>query len=302
MNKIKDYLMFIKENNMKSKFKQNVSLSLLTTIKVGGNVPIVVDVENEAELIGLVNYALKTKINYRVIGNGSNLIFRDSGYKGIIFRLKGRIFKKIEATDKGVIAGASVSSKRLVDFCTSHSVGGFEFLAGIPGTVGGMILTNAGAFSKSISNILCNVRLLFPNGKICWCNSAEFEFGYRSAKGFPKCGVIIQALFKKRKAKIHNIRKKVKNAILKRNKNQPKGRSAGSIFKNPEGFKSWELIDTLGMRGISVSGACVSNVHSNWIINKNNASSKDIKMLVKRIQKKTFEKFGIKLKTEVEFI
>jgi len=249
-------------------------------------------------LIKLINYLKINKIEYKVIGNGSNLIFTKD-YEGVLIKLD--CFNKIEILDNSIILGAGLNLMSTSLNLSMESITNFEFLTGIPGTIGGSIIQNAGAFNKSISDILIRVWVL-SNGEIKILENKDLEFSYRSSKLKNSDLIILKAEFKKEKGNIEEILSKIKEYRNIRNNTQPKEASAGSVFKNPEGKSAGALIDKLGLKGKMVGDSMVSNIHANFIINKGASTGEDILTLINLIKDEVYKNYGIKLELEQEII
>jgi UDP-N-acetylenolpyruvoylglucosamine reductase len=302
MKKINVFLKSIKDERLLRHVRPGYLLSRLTTMGVGGPCDALVQVQNEDELGKIVSAAQHSGLAYKVIGSGSNIVFRDAGFRGIILSLKGEVFGTVQPHDGGLLCGASATPGRIIDYCISHGLGGLEFLSGIPGTLGGMIRTNAGAFSRDIGMCVQQVQVFIRPGHIKWLGRKDLSFSYRSIKGFPDKGIILRAVLGSEKRSSSLVRKEAGEFLEKRKKAQPRGRSSGSIFRNPAGRKAWEVIDKLGMRGYCSGNAGISSLHANWILNKGGATARDIRRIISLVQRKAMHYLKIKLQTEVEIL
>ncbi len=280
----------------------NVPLNEYTTYRVGGIGMALVIVDDQDCLIKLVRYLEEQKIQWKILGNGSNLIFQDGFYDGVLIRLNHLNQIKIDGTEIFVEAGYPLPKLALK--AAKASLTGLEFAAGIPGTVGGALFMNAGAYKSDMGYIVKEVTFLDENLELRTFTNQECDFHYRTSyfKKNPKCICL--------SAKI-NLRHGMKEAILAVMEDRRKRRvesqpleypSAGSVFRNPEGDYAGRLIESLGYKGKMYGGAMVSEKHANFIINKNHATANDIIGLIYDIQKRVKKEYGIDLKLEQEIV
>ena len=280
----------------------NVPLNEYTTYRVGGIGMALVIVDDQDCLIKLVRYLEGQKIQWKILGNGSNLIFQDGFYDGVLIRLNHLNQIKIDGTEIFVEAGYPLPKLALK--AAKASLTGLEFAAGIPGTVGGALFMNAGAYKSDMGYIVKEVTFLDENLELRTFTNQECDFHYRTSyfKKNPKCICL--------SAKI-NLRHGMKEAILAVMEDRRKRRvesqpleypSAGSVFRNPEGDYAGRLIESLGYKGKMYGGAMVSEKHANFIINKNHATANDIIGLICDIQKRVKKEYGIDLKLEQEIV
>lgn len=292
---------FIKDNEI-GKYLEKQKLSEYTTYKVGGIASLVVYPKNENKLIELLKYIHKNNINYKILGNGSNTIFSSKPFKGIIIKLDE--FDSIEIVDNKITVGAGYNLMKLSALATRKSLSGLEFASGIPGTVGGAIYMNAGAYKSDMGFITQNVRILTPDFKIITMTNKEMDFHYRDSylqhhKEYICLGAVLKLKHGKRSeiSEINNERKK------RRLESQPlEYPSAGSVFRNPEGMFAGKMIEDIGLKGLTKGGAQISNKHANFIINKGGARAEDIKALIELVQTTVYDNYGINLKVEQEFV
>ncbi|KAA0446218.1 MAG: UDP-N-acetylmuramate dehydrogenase [Candidatus Thioglobus sp.] len=233
-----------------------------------------------------------------MLGLGSNLLVRDSGFAGTAIKLTK--FNKLQFQDGIMSAGAGVTLAKLARFCQEKGLKGAEFLSAIPGSVGGALAMNAGAFDAEIWSFVKSVSTINTAGEVFIRDKSAFEIGYRSVKAHTKNEFFIKAdLYFAN----NNAKQNIKDLLKKRNNSQPIGlANCGSVFKNPKGSYAAELIEKSGLKGFCIGGACVSDKHTNFIINQNNASSDDIEKLIKHIQHTVQANFDIELETEVVII
>ena len=281
----------------------NESMSKHTTFGIGGNVDCYIMPKTLEQLKEILQYSNKHKINVFFMGSGSNMLVSDNGYNGIIISLK-KTFKHLKIQDDAtIIAQSGVMLGSMVRKATNKGIKGLESLVGVPGTVGGALYMNAGAYNHEISNYFKYAILLDKSGhkKIYKKNDVNFKYRYSS---FPENEILIEAVFKYSKGNLNKISKNKKIASKKRRESQPlRYRSAGSIFKNPsDRSPAGYLIDKAGLKGLSVGGAEISKKHANFIINKNNATAKDVIKLISIIQKKILTNYNVKLNLEIKLL
>lgn len=285
---------------IKGIIKQNYNLKHLTWFKVGGDADIFFKPEN-ADDLALFLKENDGKMPVTVIGAGSNLIIRDGGIEGIVIKL-GRNFTDIEIVEKGLVAvGAGCLNFNLAKFCQANSIAGFEFLVGIPGTIGGGIAMNAGAYGREFKDIVHSVVALDNLGNTINLNLQDIGFSYRS-NNLPKDLIFTKVFFKIESTSDQaKIKQKMDEINAQRGFTQPiTEKTGGSTFANPPGCKAWELIDKAGMRGARVGEAAMSNLHCNFMINLGDATASDLENLGELIIKKVQETSGMKLKWEIK--
>ena len=266
---------------------------------VGGCARYYAEVDSLYSLNCIVNLAKEHRIKYKVIGNGTNILVSDLGYNGIIIDIKNLndIFFKREQVK--VMAGAKV--EKLIKFALDNKLSGLEALSGIPATVGGAIVMNAGAFGHNISDYITTVETL-NDGKIKVYDKNECKFGYRSSRFLGKKEVVISATFMLDNKEREVISDSIKSYLNLRRSIQPSGRSCGSVFRNPKPFSAGALIEKAGLKGYKVGGAIISEKHANFIITSNKATAKDVYILINTIKEKVKDAFGVELTTEVECV
>ena len=281
---------------------ENADLREYTTYKAGGKALAIVIPDDLNGLITLIKFLREKKVKYKILGNGSNLIFSDKGYNGILIKLDN--FNKLEFNDNYVTVGAGYSLTKLSLRTARRGYTGLEFASGIPGTVGGAIFTNAGAYKMDMGYITTTVKVLDPNLEVQILTNQDLEFHYRSSfLQKVKNYICIEATLLLRKGDTETIMEVINDRKKRRIESQPlEYPSAGSVFRNPEGDYAGRLIEEIGYKGYSIGDAMVSLKHANFIINKGNASGDDIKKLIKEIKAKVKEKYNIDLKVEQEFV
>ncbi len=281
---------------------KDADMSKYCTFRCGGKADYLYVVSNIKELEKVVNHCNKNKINYFVIGNGSNLIVKDGGYKGAIIKL-GKHFNKVRRTKNTITAGAGcllgvVSKKAL-----NNGLTGFEWACGIPGSIGGAIYMNAGAYDYEMKDVTESIKVLTRDGKIKTIENEDLNFSYRHCIVNDTKDIVLNATLKLNKGKKREIKKTMRELREKRNARQPlMYPNAGSVFKNPEGNSAPRLVDEAGLKGLSIGNAEVSQKHSGFIVNKGKCKANDVVKLIKKVQQIVYEKEKIKLEVEIIII
>jgi UDP-N-acetylmuramate dehydrogenase len=276
---------------------KNEPLSKHSSFKIGGNADFFIEIPNEKALvICLENIAAE---RYMVLGSGSNVLFSDKGYKGVIIKLT-REFRNVEVFQEKILVGAGAEVQHVLNIALKNSLVGLECVAGIPGTVGAAVYGNVGTKSEWIGALVENVEI-YKNTKKERLNREQINFSYRKSS-LEKC-VIVRVEFLLKKDTKNDSLSKIYDSIHKRLQRQPLDMpSAGSIFKNPVGYSAGKLIEEVGLKGLHVGGAKISNKHGNFIVNTGQATSKDVLTLIDIVKEKINFKFNIALETEVKII
>lgn len=284
------------------KIEKDISLSTLTTYKTGGIAKLVVYPNNINNLKQMLKLIHKYNIKYFILGKGSNTLFSDKEFNGVIIKLDKLNNFKIKQTEIYVESGMILS--KLVQASVKNELTGLEFAIGIPGTIGGAIYMNAGAYGNNMSNIVKSVIVLNEKFQIKELPLEKLKFDYRySIFQANKNLICVAANIKLEHGNHDEIASKIKENLLKRKNSQPlEYPSAGSVFRNPEGNYAGKIIEELGLKGKNIGGAEISTKHANFIINKNNASSSDILNLIKLVQKEVKDKYKIDLKLEQQLV
>ena len=276
-------------------------LSLHTTLAVGGPCDFMVWVSSKHALKAVLGVARKFDLPVTVLGNGSNVLVRDGGIPGLVLRLVDD-FADIAVNGLQIRAGAGASLAEVVNRATAAGIGGLEFLAGIPGTIGGAIVTNAGAKDTWISSCLRYFTVLTESLDEVTYEPGEVAFGYRSS-GIAKGWIVTDAMLAGYGCGVDEARSKVEKYLAMRSENQPRGeKTAGCIFKNPPGEAAGRLIEAAGFKGHRKGGAEVSRIHANWIVNTGGATAGEILDLIEEIRSKVKERFGIALELEIQIL
>lgn len=273
-----------------------------TTYRVGGPAKLFVKVQHVDGLIEVIKYCRKHRIPLFVIGRGSNLLFSDKSFDGIIISLEN--MNQYHVNGSEVTAQSGVTMIKLAYDCAKIGLSGFEFMGGIPGNIGGGIFMNAGAYKSCLSEVVKSVKVLDERLKVVELSKDEMEFSYRHSiiQDHPKW-IVLEATFELENKSVEEINETLDKRKERRMSTQPWNKpSAGSIFRNPDGSSAWKYIDDAGLRGYEIGGAQVSPKHSNFIVNNGYASAKDIYDLIFYVQKTVQDQFGVLLKPEVRFI
>ena len=292
-------------NIPKENIKYNEPMSKHTSFKVGGPAECFIKIQTIEELKEITNFIQKNKINSVIIGNGSNILVTDKGIKGIVLQIcikKYEIAKLDEVKIKATI-GAGNKMSEIAQKFLKEEITGFEELSGIPGTIGGAIKMNAGAHKKEIKDILESVTILDEDNKLRELTNEELHLEYRRSILFEKKYIVIEAKFNLQKEKYEEINSKMQEYKKYRQEKQPiEYPSAGSTFKRGENYITAKLIDDAGLKGYTIGGAQVSEKHAGFVINKGNATAKDILELIEYIKEKVYKTSKEKLNLEIEVI
>lgn len=286
--------------------KDNVFLSELmsrhTTFKIGGPADYFLTPETEEQLKDTFVAAKSAGLPVMIMGNGSNMLVGDKGIRGAVICLCKKL-NSIKVNDCEIYVGSGVLMSKVSSVALSHSLSGFEFASGIPGTVGGGVYMNAGAYGFELKEIIKSVRYMDNDGKIAEILCEDCEFGYRKSI-FEKQGyTILGATFKLNKGDATEIRAAIDDYTKRRVTKQPIEKpSAGSVFKRPEGYFAGALVEGAGLKGFSIGGAQVSEKHAGFIINTGNATAKDVLDLIEHIKAVVLEKDGVVLEPEVRLV
>ena len=283
-----------------SKIYKNELMSKHTSFKVGGKADIFVNTKNEQDIKSILEYANKNETPITVIGNGSNLLVKDGGIRGIVLRIDIQDFNIEKISDEYIITvGAGVKNGFVAQKLLIEEIEGFEFAAGIPGSIGGAIRMNAGAHGGEMKDIVLETKCMDMNGNIKILSNEEQKFQYRNSIFSCNKYIILSTKLKLKKGR----KSKMDEYTIWRKEHQPlEYPSAGSTFKRGTDFITAKLIDECGLKGYNIGGAEVSTKHAGFVVNKGDAKAKDILNLVKYISEKVYEKFGKKIELEVQVI
>lgn len=301
MNKYNKFVGLFNEFYDINDIKIDEKLSEYVNFKVGGPADILLIPNSKEQVIKSIKICKENNIPFYLIGNGSNILVRDGGFRGVVLSLKN--VKNIYVDGEKIEAECGVMLKEVSDKAIENSLTGFEFACGIPGTIGGAVFMNAGAYDGEISKVIESAEVIDENCNIIRLSREELDFGYRSSLVMKKGYTVLSALFKLEKGQVKTIKELIEDLTNKRESKQPlEYPSAGSTFKRPTGYFAGKLIQDAGLKGYSIGGAAVSEKHSGFVINKGNATAKDITDLIKHIQDEVKKQFGVDLHPEVRII
>lgn len=274
-----------------------------TTFKIGGNCIALIEPREVSDIVETIKICRENNIKFFVIGNGSNLLVPDEGYNGVIIKLKGE-FSTIQVEGEYLIVNSGAKLSEVYTVAYENSLTGFEFASGIPGTIGGAIYMNAGAYGGEMKDIVESVEVLdLDNFELRELKNEELEFSYRKSIIQRKNYIVTIIKLKLQKGNKEEINAVYEDLRERRNSKQPLNfGSAGSTFKRPEGHFASKLIEDAGLKGYHINDAWVSEKHSGFVVNKGNASYKEVMELIEYVQNVVFEKFGVKLETEVRIL
>lgn len=274
-----------------------------TTFGIGGSCIALIEPREVEDIIEAIKICRENNIKFFVIGNGSNLLVSDEGYNGVIIKLK-KEFSTIKVEGEYVIAKSGAKLSEVFDVILENSLAGFEFASGIPGTIGGAIYMNAGAYGGEMKDIVETVEVLdMDTFEVKELKNEELEFSYRNSIIQNKNYIVLAIKLKLQKGNKEEIKTIYEDLREKRNSKQPLNfGSAGSTFKRPEGHFASKLIEDSGLKGYHINDAWVSEKHSGFVVNKGNASCKEILELIEHVKNVVFEKFGVKLEMEVKIL
>ena len=297
---IKDIQSFIPQENIYI----NEPMSKYTSFKIGGPAECLVKIETLEQLKSILKYTNEYDIKLTIIGNGSNILVSDDGIKGIVVKIE--IDKlKIDVQDKKALitVGSGVKLGLLAQKCLKQEITGFEFASGIPGTIGGAIRMNAGAHGSEMEDIVKTVTYIDRNGKIHKIENNQAEFEYRKSLFTHNDYIIVETEIELQKGNVNEIKEKMNEYANFRKEKQPiEYPSAGSTFKRGSDFITAKLIDECGLKGYQIGGAQISEKHAGFIINKDNATAKDVIKLMKYTKEQVYEKFGKTIEAEIEIL
>lgn len=273
-----------------------------TTFRIGGPAEVFVMPGNLEEVQRILEICRAEDLPYFILGNGSNLLVSDKGYQGVVVQLY-RNFGQIRVEDSRIHAKAGALLSGIAAAAREASLTGFEFAGGIPGTLGGAVVMNAGAYGGEMKDVLKEVTVLTPEGGVLTLQADELHMGYRTSVIKEAGYIVLEAVISLEKGDQEEIRSRMQELAGMRTSKQPLSYpSAGSTFKRPEGYFAGKLIMDSGLRGYQVGGAQVSEKHCGFVINTGNATAKDVTTLMSDVQRIVMEKFGVKLEPEVKFL
>lgn len=281
----------------------NEMLKNHTTFRIGGKCIALIEPKCVDDIIETIKICKENNLKFFIIGNGSNLLVSDNGYNGVIIKLK-KEFSKIEVCKNKIIAQSGAKLSEIFNASLNNSLSGFEFASGIPGTIGGAIYMNAGAYGSEMKDVVFGVEVLdIDNLKILKLSTEDLHFSYRKSVIQDKNFIVTKVIINLKNGDYKKIKELYEDLNERRNSKQPmEFGSAGSTFKRPDGYFAAKLIEDSGLKGFSVNDAQVSIKHAGFVINRKNASCKDVLDLVNHIKKTVFEKFKVNLELEVRIL
>ena len=286
--------------DVRGTYKKHVVMAPYTWFRVGGAAATVFRPQDHEDLSQFL-LQNSEEVPVTIIGAASNILIRDGGIPGVVIKL-GKNFASINFKSNSVRIGAGLPNSIAARLALKEGYSGLEFLSGIPGTIGGGLRMNAGAYGKEVKDILIEAEVIDNTGNIKVLSLEEMAMGYRHC-GVPKDYIFLSGLFKAGKSVPSNIQKRLDEIKARRAKSQPiTERTGGSTFKNPKGYKAWELIETAGCRGVSIGGAMVSEQHCNFLVNTGNANATDLENLGNLVQQKVRDSTGIELEWEIKLL
>ena len=269
--------------------------------RVGGSADILLIPETKEQVIKSIEICRNSNVPFYVVGNGSNLLVKDGGIRGVVIKL-GKV-KNVVVDGDRINAECGALLKDVSNAGLENSLTGFEFACGIPGTVGGAVFMNAGAYHGEIADVIESADVIDTEGNVITLNKEQLELGYRTSYVMKKGYIVLSAIFKLQSGEEEKIKERVSDLTFMRESKQPlEYPSAGSTFKRPEGYFAGKLIQDAGLKGFTLGGAAVSEKHSGFVINKNNATASDIINLIHHIQDEVKKQFGVDLHPEVRII
>ncbi len=296
------FMEFVRGLYQQEDILENEPMSRHTTFRVGGAVDCLLQVSSGEQLAKTLRYLQQTGQEYFVLGNGSNLLVSDRGYRGVILQI-GAKMAEVSAEGTLLRAGAGAPMAKVAREACERGLTGLEFAAGIPGTVGGGVVMNAGAYGGEMKQVVEEVTVLSEDGTILVLHNEDMEFGYRTSAIKNRKFVVLEVTFRLASGDKNDIRVTMDDLAQKRREKQPlEFPSAGSTFKRPEGHFAGKLIMDAGLRGRRLGGAQVSEKHCGFVINAGNATAQDIYELMQEIEERVYDSFDVRLEPEVIFL
>lgn len=284
-------------------FGENEELKGYTSFKIGGKAPLIIKPDSAEKLCNVLKLLKKYSTDFFVIGNGSNLLVSDNGVDYPVISLKNGEFSEIQVCDNKITAGAGALLISVCRCALGNSLSGVEFAYGIPGSVGGAVYMNAGAYGGEIADCLECVEFIDENGIVKSLNADALDLSYRHSYFSDKKCIILKAVFNLNYGDKNSIKSAMDDFMNRRKSKQPlEYPSAGSVFKRPDGYFAGKLIEDAGLKGYSVGGAMVSEKHAGFIVNYNSATQSDVSELIEYIKTTVSEKFGVELVPEIRIL
>lgn len=285
---------------VRGRYRENAELAATTWFRVGGHAEVLFRPEDVDDLCHFLKHKPKD-VPVTVLGVGSNIIVRDGGVEGVVIRL-GRGFTEMSVTKNELVTGAANLDVNVAQFAAQEGCAGLEFLVGVPGTIGGALAMNAGAYGREVKDVLIAVEVVSPEGEREIMTVDKLGYTYRHC-GLPEGWIFTRAIFRTEKGKPKHILARMEEITTQREATQPvRARTGGSTFKNPPAKKAWEVVDAAGCRGMMLGGAQVSEKHCNFLINTGTATAHDLEVLGDEVRKKVKAHSGIELEWEIKRI
>ena len=292
-----DQLLLVLGND---KVKREEAMKKHTTFRIGGVADYLVLPETIEEIQAVVKLCKTWEVPYYILGNGSNLLVGDNGYRGVIIKLYKNMNEMI-VTDTTIEVNAGALLSQVANLALENSLTGLEFAAGIPGTIGGAVIMNAGAYGGEMKNVVTEVTVLLANGEVRKFSGEEMHFGYRTSLAAKENHIILQVALSLQKGEKEAIHARMEELKVQRTTKQPLNYpSAGSTFKRPVGHFAGKLIEDAGLRGFQVGGAKVSDKHCGFVVNAGDATARDVDMLMQQIVQRVYEQTGVTLEAEIK--
>lgn len=278
------------------------SMASHTTFRIGGLADCFVQLENTEQLIKVQKYLNQVGVPFFILGNGSNLLVSDAGFRGVILQIGSRM-SGVTVEGNVIVAQAGASMAQIARTAMEHELTGMEFASGIPGTIGGGVVMNAGAYGGELSQIVTQVNVVNSEGELMELDNETMEFGYRTSTIRNNPFTVTEVILRLEKGDRQQIRERMEELSAKRREKQPlEYPSAGSTFKRPAGHYAGQLIMEAGLRGFQCGGAKVSDKHCGFVINTGNATAEDVRKLIREVQARVKDQFNVDLETEVLFL
>lgn len=273
-----------------------------TTFRVGGDAQCFVRIGDREQLRNIIPYLQQVEVPFFILGNGSNLLVGDKGYQGVVIQIGNRM-NQITVDGERITAQAGALLSQVAKAALEKELTGFEFASGIPGTIGGGVVMNAGAYGGEMKQVVERVTVMDRQGEVLELSGDEMEFGYRTSVIKNRPFIVLEICLKLQQGKGEEIRAKMDELARKRKEKQPlEFASAGSTFKRPEGYFAGKLIMDAGLRGYSIGGACVSEKHCGFVVNTGRATAADVAEVISEVKDRVKERFGVTLEPEVVFL
>ena len=281
---------------------ENEPMSRRTTFRAGGAADWLVEPDTEGQLAEIIRLCREQQVPWYILGNGSNLLVGDKGFHGVMIVL-GKNWNQVEITGQTIRAGAGALLYTVAKQALAASLTGLEFASGIPGTIGGAVVMNAGAYGGEMRQVLTRVRVMTGDGQVKILDASELELGYRTSCILSRGYIILEAELLLEMGSQEDIRSQMQDYAGRRREKQPlEYPSAGSTFKRPAGYFAGKLIDEAGLRGFGVGGAQVSEKHCGFVINRGGATAADIVELCRQVKERVFQNSGVELELEVKLL